>query len=412
MGFLTLEIKSGNQVYFGVTRFSIYLPSSSSWVLSSKDSDYLNKLYSDERLNPRFDIFLNYALPIYESYCKNFTYVHIVLFSEAMPEKWKNLLLSASERYSFIKLCKVKDQVYFQDVMEDFLKKNRKDDCPVALFRVDDDDILSEDFLEQLSQYTQFPFEGMSVSLCSAIAAKYDKGKFVDFRKVRAPLLSMGLANIGRFSCSDGKLHLPRAVNHMETDLHRPVIIDSRKPAFIWTHHKNQDSNHGVNGSGNLSAIEEAFLGYKTIFEPNYLKNFSSLQKDFSCFLNNVTEVFSAQPKEKVNEFRVDGVVSFEPANYRITYDIELYENKVSDSKSLIFFLGEHSAKIEKIFGLTKSLSVALSWYRYINSVAGTATGTFDIKVDQAFDTSTIGIKGWSVKSAINIKTLKIEKLA
>lgn len=400
-----------NAVYFGFTRFSVYLPGSGAWVVSSTEDEYLTKLYSDERLKPRFEIFLERALPIYELYTKKFSYKHILLYSKVMPEKWKKLLFQAAEKYSFLILHEVRNTIYFHDVMEKYLIDNRKVDSPVALFRVDDDDILSADYLEQLSQYTDLPFEGMSVSFGNAIPAKYDNGKFTDFRFLRSSLLAIGLANIGRFDASTGKLIFPPAVNHMETDLHRPVIVDSRKPAFIWTHHTHQDSNHGVNGAGSLSPIEQAFLTYKTITVSSYLNSFPTVTDDFSVFINSSTVILSTSIEEKAKKFQVDTPVKFKPGNYRITYELELFESNASDSKCFIIFLGENSAQVHKLIGMTKSDSSILGWYRYINSVSGIAKGSFDIHINEEFSSSTSGIKGWNVKNDFYVKAFKIEKL-
>lgn len=398
-------------VFFGFTRFSVYLPNSGSWALSSVNDDYFKRLYSEDRMTPRLDIFLKRALPIYETYSKKFSYKHILLYSKVMPDKWKEKLYEAAEKYSCLVLREVTDTIYFHDLMESYLVENRKVDCPVALFRVDDDDILSADYLEQLSKYTDFPFEGMSVSFGRAIPAKYENGKFVDFRTLRFPLLSMGLANIGKFHAASGKLQLPGAVNHMETDQHRPVIIDSRKPAFIWTHHAHQDSNHNINGKGTLSPIEEAFLGYKTIVEANYFNSFPTVSDDFSVFLNSARVVLSIAHEEKIKTFQVSNRVDFEPGNYRVTYDLVLSESNATDSKCFIFFLGENSVGVSKLIGMTKSSSSLLGWYRYVNSVSGIARGSFDIHTKDSFSTANLGLRGWNVKNDFFVKALKIEKL-
>lgn len=407
-----MAANNNNAVYFGVTRFSVYLPSSGAWNLSSSGNEYLSNLFSDERLAPRFEIFIEKALPVYENFSKSFTYRHIVLFSKIMPEKWKKIIFEAADKYDFLMLVEVTDQISFQDVMENFLIENRSSDCPVAQFRVDDDDILSADYLEQLSQYADFPFDGMSVSFCCAIPARYEKGKFTDFRIKRKPLLSMGLANIGRFNAETGKLHLPRAVNHIETDQYRPVIIDSRKPAFIWTHHAHQDSNQSVAGAGGLSPLEEAFLSHKTIVDPAYLDSFPTVKGDFLNFINSFEVVLSRAFPEKRSVFNFDAAVSFSPGNYRITYEAKLFESFATDSKSLILFLGSQTSEVSKIIGMTKSSNPALSWYRYINSSSGLAAGSFDIHVEQGFDTKTIGLKGWNAKGDFYLTHFKIEKLA
>jgi hypothetical protein len=400
-------------VYFGVTRFSIYAPGSSAWNISgNQESEYLKNLYSDERLETRFNIFLNYALPIYENYHHRYTYKHILLYSDAMPEKWKLKLFQAKRQYSFLELCVVRESIQFMDVMESFLQSERNEDCPVALFRVDDDDILSADYVDQLSNYTDTPFNGMSVSFGSGIAARYTNGTFDDFRDIRKPLLAIGLASIGHFNANTKRLHLPRAVSHVQTDLYRPVILDSRKPTFIWTHHKFQDSDRTEITATGLSKINKDYLSLKSCNNKSTITRFPSIVHDFDQQQKAIETVsnFSDSNFQSFFEFNDPGL-SKAGGRYRIFFDLTSLNQGASDSKAFILYLKNGADKLSDVPGMTLSSNKNIGWYRYLNASAGEAKGYFDIYILENTGIDSIFLQTWSLNEKFSVNKLTVEKI-
>ncbi|WP_433923971.1 glycosyltransferase [Vreelandella sp. 21] len=405
---------NNNAFFFGVTRFSVFSPGSSAWkITAAQESEYLDHLYSDERLSPRFDIFVNYALPVYEEYSKKYDYKHIVLYSDKMPDKWKKILFDCGEKYNFLCLHKVSKSIEFMEVMEEQLARERAVDCPVALFRVDDDDLLSKDFIDQLSNYTDFPFVGMSVSFGCGVAAKYTSGSFDDFRSIKKPMIAIGLANIGRYDSSSLRLWLPKAVSHVETDIHRPVIVDCRKPSFVWTHHFLQDSNHQESSSSGKAEIDKKFLSYRSVKDISCIDSFPTILKDYLRFSNGKIEVanFVTFEHRYEHEFEFGGLGISQGGSYRIFYDISLYESTLSNSKAVVLCFKE-AMNIDDIVGMQLSPNKDVGWYRYIAVTSGAARGHVDFYLPDKCKIDSVFVKNWASDSVLCVNELIVEKIA
>lgn len=228
--------------FFGTTRFSVYVPGSNAWVVSRDmdEADYVSHLYSDDRLEPRFDIFFGKSAPILQALSERHRYRHILQYSANMPTKWKDRLYALSADFPVLKLKEISNATGAADTMLQLLEGEGSQ--TIATFRVDDDDILSADYLDQLAPYTVTAFHGMAVSLGLGVAAIYCNGEFTELREIKQPLISIGQAYIGRYNAETHKLHLPRSQSHAQIDRYTPTILDSRSHAFVWTHHVNQDT--------------------------------------------------------------------------------------------------------------------------------------------------------------------------
>lgn len=249
---LTTARKNGQMTtnkFFGVTRFSIFLPGSGAWEATRDDSlqdpDALHKyLYSDARMTPRLRIFKDYAVPIYARYAAKYDFQHIVQYSEEMPGKWKNELKALAARYSFIVLNSDKEYALSpRSLMEKILRERAADSSLVAWFRIDDDDLLSTDFVDRLNAHTTPGNQGKGVSFGFGYLGLYQaEGGFSDFRELHRTMLAQGQAFIGAYDAGAGILSFPKSGNHRTSDRLAPFIVDSRHPVFIWTHHDGQDT--------------------------------------------------------------------------------------------------------------------------------------------------------------------------
>lgn len=396
-------------IYIGVTRFSLFLPSSNAWNLTSDEEKYKAKLFSSERLQPRFDVFFKYALPIYKKYAEEFQYQHILLYSAHMPMVWKEKLFNELANFSFVKPCEVDDTIAYMDVMESFLRENCVTDTPVALFRVDDDDILAADYMKQLSRYTDLAFEGMSVSFSQAVGAYFSNGKFVSFKKVHKRMLSMGLATIGRYDFAANKLVMPRAVNHAETDKHRPVVVDGTKPAFIWTHHPTQDSNQDAKGANDI--LSEELIRLPSIINREELNSFPTLLADFDE-LESQWETLFVSENQKFDSHLQCASVSLEPATkLRFTISATL-QNSVSNSRALLVCLGSDAANVDKVEGMMKSQDSSIGWFRYVGANEGKVESSFEISLNDSVNLKTLALRIWLVKAGGQVNCFKVERKA
>ncbi|GAA2241941.1 hypothetical protein GCM10010413_50620 [Promicromonospora sukumoe] len=238
--------------YFGVTRFSTFLPLSSAWV-SSRDgrteSEYKAHLFSDERMEPRVRIFVDRALPIYQSMAERHEYRHIVHYSDSLPTRWREELEEAARKYPVLHLDKVETRINSTQVMLEQIGRRTPDADVVVWFRVDDDDLLSADFLDRLSVYATPKHSGYAVSFGMGLAGLYVDGQYTEFRKVHGRLPSQGQAYVGRYDHLKGVLQFPRATAHSRQDTVSPVIYDSRDVSYVYTFHDQQDQGLTTHGS-------------------------------------------------------------------------------------------------------------------------------------------------------------------
>ena len=396
-------------VFFGVTRFSLFLPSSNAWNLTSDEEKYKAKLFSPERLQPRFDVFFKYALPIYKKYADEFQYKHILLYSAHMPSVWKEKLFNELMKFPFVRPCEVDDTISYMGVMDSYLQETCKGDTPVALFRVDDDDILSADYMRQLSKYANFPFEGMSVSFSKAVGAYFSDGRFVSFKKVHKPMLSMGLATIGRYDSSTKKLIMPRAVNHAETDKHRPVIVDGTIPAFVWTHHPTQDSNQDKKGASDRLSNELVRL--PSIVNRGELDSFPTLLPDFDDLESQWETVFVSENQQFDSQLMCGPIELSAGTKLRFTISATL-QNSISNSRALLVGLGQDAFSFCSVEGMMKSQDPSIGWFRYVGANEGKVESSFEISLDGDINLKTVAMRIWQVNPGGNVKCFKVERKA
>lgn len=233
-------------LYYGSTRFSLHLPGDASWRVSKNSAaDYASTLFSDERMQLRSDIFLNLALPVYSAWARRYAYRHVVHFSSDLPVRWRAELESASKAYPFLLLDEVEGTYSPQDAIRNNLRQSSELSGPVAWFRVDDDDVLANDYLEKLASYVTHDHFGYAISFGLGVAALYQNGHHTDFRLMRQVLPSAGQAYIGAFDRESGEITGLQAGPHDRIDTLRPVILDSREPMYLQTYHGNQDKAVG-----------------------------------------------------------------------------------------------------------------------------------------------------------------------
>lgn len=382
--------------YFGVTRFSVFSPGSLAWVLSKDKKEkkqYIENLYSEERMTVRSDIFFRKALPSYELMGKSYLYKHIVQYSEELPDKWKDKLFEAAAKYSFVILQNVSKIESAHDVIRDYLKNLDACDSVVTMFRVDDDDVLSFDYLYQLSRYSVEDNIGKAVSFGSGLAAIYSNGKFENFRKFRKLLMSQGQAYIGNYDSKRGKVFFPRTGNHARIDELTPVILDSRSIAFLQTSHDLQDTRISESKEAAKERILKSFLNYESI------ENYVLASEKFPLFKNEIlmqeTGVadFIKFEDGVLNEMLSFDVSLLDSRQYHVEYIIEGGSEELNDRGVLIGFLAEcHKNEIP---GLVKSSNEDLGFYKYLPTGPGSNKGVFSFWVPEGVKVYNVFLKPW-----------------
>lgn len=248
-------------VNFGVTRFSLFDPSSQAWRLTRRgdlDEDaYADYLYAESRMAPRCHIFCDLAAPLYQRMAERHTYRHLVLYSDRMPSRWQERLRDAAASYPVLDLVECGDgKPQVTPLIRDRLARTVPDqDAVVFAFRVDDDDLLAVDYLDQVQPYLVPQHRGYGVSFASGYAALYEDGGYTQVRELHQVLSSMGQGTIGRWSA--GALKLPNITNHTRTHYRFPVLLDARRRTVLQTRHVWQDTAQQEDEELDLAAARD-----------------------------------------------------------------------------------------------------------------------------------------------------------
>lgn len=244
-----MSSSSDSVSYIGVTRFSLFIPESGSWRLSStktSEEAYRRALFDEERLRSRFDIFSTISVPQLEAASKSFNVRHYIQYSSLLPQKFQDLLAELAERYSFLRLFKNDSTEQHAGLIESAAREltpaTGVEDKLFVWYRLDDDDILSTNYFARLARYARQDNVGNVVSFGLGYAAAYHAQTLWNIRTDYRPKNSIGQAYISSID-SSGRVISPPPQNHALIDRWAPTILDSREPMFITVLHPTQDGH-------------------------------------------------------------------------------------------------------------------------------------------------------------------------
>lgn len=118
-----------------------------------------------------------------------------------------------------------------------------------ATLRFDDDDALSFDFMQRIRRYVARPHLGTCISFGLGYAAWVDeRGQYLGFRSAVFPHVALGLAYIDQMNTRTGqrKARYPSVLAlgaHHRVFMRAPTLLSCRKPAWVRTLYRGQDSN-------------------------------------------------------------------------------------------------------------------------------------------------------------------------
>ena len=253
-------------MFVGQTRFSIFNPGSGAWKSSSKtdsnaEDDFAEYLYSDSRLAPRAEIFFNHSLPMLAGAAERHRLLHIVSYSSNLPEKYRNQLESAALAHPFILLDEKEPGEQASSWME-LVPPDLEVGDIVGAYRLDDDDLLANDFFDRMSQYLDPAFAGMWVSFANGYTAVLSDGVVVNPRQLTWPKIAIGLTGIYRKDRGQTFSGPSLRGGHNRVDQNSPVILDSREPSFLWLRSTGQDSLVNVPESEREQTVLDQIKSY------------------------------------------------------------------------------------------------------------------------------------------------------
>jgi hypothetical protein len=237
---------SGPRTYYGWTRYSAYFTDHRGLAFKASkrfpDEDaYLRHLWSEERMSVRAEIFLTLSVPVLQQMSHHRDYRHVVTYSPEMPDPWLSQLYEAAEQFDVLDLRPAADGV-ITDIMRADLAARGVPSQTAVWFRVDDDDLLSADYLEFLDEHVATHGPKWAVSLSKGIEALWHEGRVTELRGKHRPLGSQGQACIGWWDAEEGALSIPEPGSHTTIDTRVPTVLDSRRATFLQFVHTGQDT--------------------------------------------------------------------------------------------------------------------------------------------------------------------------
>lgn len=384
-------------MFIGHTRFSLYNPRSSSWKATNgrftTPEEYEAYLYSDERLGPRCRIFLEYSLPQLQIAAKDHELVHVVSYSVNMPEKYKALLVQAVERFSFLELDEHGPTRRPTDLMSLAGKRAGPGDA-FGTYRLDDDDLLTADYFDQVAAYVVPGNAGMQVSLASGYTALYEDGRFTNFRETYWPMLAIGLLSVHRFNV-DGSVTSPAHAPHHLSDRSNPVILDARRPAYIWTRHTEQDTAMDYTPEDARAKVVSLMSQYPKAKQVLVDSLFPALMG--SVVTPRVEVIFEG-------EAELAGPLAFrfsEPQNvFSVEIEAQFGEGAVQGNALVsLDLVDEMGAPVSPagvtIAGVPVSANPSVGFYQYLDSVRGTRITSLDFDLPTGVLCAGIRIQHW-----------------
>lgn len=372
---------------FGITLFSVVQKASKKYVI--RDEGYLEKLFSDHRLNIKSEIFFNLSIPQLSLMINgDCVYRHFVIYSKSLPEKYKEKIINSEKKFNFIDAICVDDYSDFN--IKELIKNYIKSGDVFALFGLDDDDLLAVNFLKKLQKYVKEEFVGFNVVMSKGYSGFYD-GELSNCREIRFPFINIGQARICRRNV-DGTIFIPEKGSHMRTDEKCPTIIDSREPNFFWLRHLVQDTFSNSNNQSSFLKIKNDLDAYpepsKSIFiDFPVLKE--CIKKDLKRRLNFYEKIFINKYKEEVvvlDDVSLSG-------EFVVKYKLRNFSECLVRQAIVIFRLSRELTDVEI---LDSGLQVSkIGYYRYFNTSGEELSGTFSISLPEKVHLVRLSVMKW-----------------
>lgn len=396
--------------FLGHTRYSLFIPSSGAWKASNGSrfdtpESYKEYLYSDSRMDLRERIFLGASIPALAKAADGFELRHIVSYSESLPEKRKDALRRAAEKYPFLVLEELPDGVQPKDRVEtagDYLTKGTL----FGEYRLDDDDILSKDYFERMGEYVKDDLVGYVVSFPLGIEAILADGKAMNLREMHYPMYGLGLLYVCK-KLSDGTIRRPSSSSHTKVDRHNPTILDARKLSYVRFNHSTQDNSMSATADADLSRIAASMEKY-----PQLRDNFN-LEESFPTIADWVVD---GADNDLVGQMTGDGAkLPSAMRGFKITVDAE-FAGSASPNQYLLSFelAGPDGSPLplgKPGVGLGASVDPKVGYFRYLNSQPGRRVLKEFVFLPDGVTAETVRLVKWRNDDDVTVRSAKISRL-
>jgi len=204
-----------------LTRFSIFDYNFKGYEMTRNNTkeEYYDLLFSPKRLNYKFNFFEKTTLPSILNQT-NKSYIWNIYTSEYLPEEYKNKLIELTSPYKEINVYYVESFKCFYKSITNIIKNTNFKYCTI---RLDDDDGLSDNFIENLQKYKNRDKVIISHPNGTMVTIKCDK--VISGKKVSRLNNAQGLCAIGMniYSCG----------NHTKVAEKYRVIYDNTPDMYL-----------------------------------------------------------------------------------------------------------------------------------------------------------------------------------
>lgn len=244
--------------------------------MSPDQEKYIEKIMDPERLKVRYDIFVNYSVPLLNMAREEHFDLDINLIvhsSTTLPENMQKQLKNLSKNNPWIVVDFFVPDAHYNNE-ESFInlmasKTNLNETEIVPVMRLDDDDLMSPFYFNLLKKYINPALAGFTFHAPRGYEALYDGTSFVCFSPIDAPKTGIGLAYLATW-CSKEKKFTSEYIlppgSHGNTDMLAPVILDGSLPVICRTKHFFNDARSTRDGYSftTVESIESRYFKEKT----------------------------------------------------------------------------------------------------------------------------------------------------
>lgn len=205
-------------------------------------------MFSRSRLDIHEHLFTHLTLPSVECQIDRegvLDFSFMVLTSEVLPEPYLGNLHRLAEERPWMDVVELPAFVNQPFAGLGAMIEQRCTSSRYVTVRLDDDDVLSGDYMDGLQKHLDLPWRDYAVSFPRGFCGFYGRRGFSEFRKFNKPKLALGLATVHDLKPARNGSRRIRYVydfgRHARLDEKLPVILNGSFPAYLRTIHSQSD---------------------------------------------------------------------------------------------------------------------------------------------------------------------------
>ncbi|QJR81532.1 hypothetical protein CA267_012450 [Alteromonas pelagimontana] len=244
------------QKLFIPIRFSV-LTSSKNWAISRKDNFdiYKEALFAKERMEAKLLLFRELVVPNLRrinALAEDVDLQVIVLSSTHLPDSYKAQLNEIVNGCSFISISYIDESAAITPSIDSLIRSHldkASSNVAFATTRLDDDDLLAEQFIPKIKKYIHPGFCDHIISFSRGYESYLDIEtlQLSPNIKISSPKIALGLSHINFYNKADNKLmgkigNVYGAGDHTLVHENFTLIIDHSRAMFLRMSYNEQDT--------------------------------------------------------------------------------------------------------------------------------------------------------------------------